>query len=394
MWYPLRHLYFVISIVLAVEMIDSSKRMHSYLDILDGFCFEKETWGRHIFEKPYKENEIMGLGNKIKGIMPSTRRFVNRRFDEQSSAICEIANHQKTIFENIQDVKKHDDVILSKIAQVEKKLAELDKIHTEIKKISNYGENIERQIAHAESLTIQKLDTETKAIQDCADINQREIRETVFANVFHDSIKSATWLQDSAFNPGRWALGYPAMYVLFRVLDENHPKSILELGLGQSTKMTTQYADSNNSICHYVYEHDLDWISFFRNKVKISAHTTVVNKTLSVKSYKDDERVNCYKDLDEVKDKKFDLFIIDAPIGGRQANIYSRMDVLDLVPQCLEKSFVIIVDDYHRVGEKRMVVELEEKLSANDIKYDKGIYSGEKDTLVLTSEDNQWICTM
>ena len=34
-----------------------------------------------------------------------------------------------------------------------------------------------------------------------------------------------------SFSPGRGAIGYPVMYVLYRVLNEFKPTSILELGI-------------------------------------------------------------------------------------------------------------------------------------------------------------------
>ena len=44
--------------------------------------------------------------------------------------------------------------------------------------------------------------------------------ENVWANIFHDTTVDSNWLNDKVFWPGRAALGYQAMYVAYRVLNE------------------------------------------------------------------------------------------------------------------------------------------------------------------------------
>ena len=91
----------------------------------------------------------------------------------------------------------------------------------------------------------------------------RSAREAVWAQVFHDTVTESTWFTRQALSPGRWAAGYPFLYVLYRILDEARPTFILELGLGQSTKLTAQYAASNPASQHIVVEHDPEWIAAF-----------------------------------------------------------------------------------------------------------------------------------
>ncbi len=62
-------------------------------------------------------------------------------------------------------------------------------------------------------------------------------KEILWAEIFRSVTDKSTWLKNRSFAPGRWALGYPALYILYRILNEMKPKSILELGLGQSTRM-------------------------------------------------------------------------------------------------------------------------------------------------------------
>lgn len=50
---------------------------------------------------------------------------------------------------------------------------------------------------------------------------------------------------------------------------------------------------------------------------------------------------------------KFDVISIDAPIGTDLE--YSRRDVLELLPDILEKDFVILMDDANRQGERNTI---------------------------------------
>jgi len=84
--------------------------------------------------------------------------------------------------------------------------------------------------------------------------NIRFTREILWANIFHDSIFESEWLIHKNFAPGRWAVGYQFLFVLYSVLSKAEPKSILELGLGQSTHMITQYAAANPDVQHIVTE--------------------------------------------------------------------------------------------------------------------------------------------
>ena len=78
------------------------------------------------------------------------------------------------------------------------------------------------------------------------------------------------------------------------------------------------------------------------------------------------------------------MISIDAPFGT-PCYIYARTDILELLPDCLKKDFVILLDDYNRKGEQNMIKLLKEKLEDKQIEYCECIYSGNKDTFVITS---------
>jgi len=87
---------------------------------------------------------------------------------------------------------------------------------------------------------IEKISKELSEIKHIVKNTNSISYENIYANVFHDTTSRSEWLNDKVFWPGRSALGYPAMYVTYRILNEMKPKRILELGLGQSTKLISQ----------------------------------------------------------------------------------------------------------------------------------------------------------
>ena len=105
---------------------------------------------------------------------------------------------------------------------------------------------------------------------------KRDASEAVWAEIFNNCIRSSSWLKDSSFSPGRWAVGFQYLYALYRVLDEGHPKNILELGMGQSTKMIAQYVAENAGVKHIVTEADASWIEFFKENYLLPPATDIL----------------------------------------------------------------------------------------------------------------------
>lgn len=219
-------------------------------------------------------------------------------------------------------------------------------------------------------------------------------QESVWAHVWSDTTKDVQWLEGITFSPGRWAVGYQYLYVLYRVLTEVHPKSILELGLGQSTKLISRFAEQFQDVEHTVVEHDEEWIKFFINENPLGEHTNIEKMDLEMTHFLEDDCVINYKDFEKrFQGEKYNLVSIDAPFGGK-AKKYARIDLLKILPMCLAESFIIMVDDYNRTGEKEMVKKLEEILTESGIKYKEGIYTGVKQTIVITSDDWSFLSTL
>ena len=213
--------------------------------------------------------------------------------------------------------------------------------------------------------------------------------EPYWANVYHDTILNSVWLKDKSVSPGRWAVSYIVLYVLFRILDEIKPQSILECGLGQSSKLTIQYADAHKAklmIC----ENNQDWLSFFKLQFPTADKYTKILDTEMVHIVPEYE-YRTYKGFESViKGKKFNLVLIDGPLGSAH---YSRPEILDIVDN-LDKSFVILLDDMNRIGEQETWSMLKSKLTEKNILFKEAIYKSDKQLGLLCSSDLSWLTTL
>lgn len=217
-------------------------------------------------------------------------------------------------------------------------------------------------------------------------------QEILWANIFRDSIKSSLWFKNQAINPGRWAAGYPMLYLIYRVLQDLKPQNILELGLGESSRLTIQYAKEYLKVKLNIIEHDQDWLSFFANEMSDSQSfvsilpitQTLVGNNLFTNHYE-----NLYE---TIKDYIYDFIIIDGPWG---APWHSRNQILEIVENnLLAEKFVIIMDDYDRRGEKQTINNLYDLLHKKNISYLSGVYSGNKDVVVVCSENYKFITSL
>lgn len=239
-----------------------------------------------------------------------------------------------------------------------------------------------------------KISTQLSKIGGQSTEIQRTANEAVWASIFSSTISGSTWLKDTSFSPGRWAVGYPVLYVLYRILNEIRPRHILELGLGQSTRMISQYVADADTVEHFVVEHNPQWISFFERNYSLSEKSRIIKLDWEMIPYQDAETVRTYKGFaDTFCAKQFDLIFIDAPLGGDMKE-YSRIDILSILPECLAENFIVIMDDCNRAGEVHTWEEIRKKMKACGISYAEGAYSGDKDMRIMVSESLHFLTTL
>lgn len=218
---------------------------------------------------------------------------------------------------------------------------------------------------------------------------KRQNDELIWSQIYNSTVQYSDWFREN-ISPGRWAVGYPLLYILYRILDEQKPKCILELGLGQSSKLTCSYTHKEVDVEHIIVDHNQEWIDFFGNNIShIVDKSTIIKCDLQYDKY--DEH-KYYKDFEQSLPKlKYDLILIDAPNGSK---VNSRIDVLNIIPDRLADDFVIIVDDCDRLPEQETYNKITRLLFEKGISYSEGIYSGLKDVRIIVSENKKFLCTL
>ncbi len=219
--------------------------------------------------------------------------------------------------------------------------------------------------------------------------------ELIWANVWHDTRKGIPWLADMpGISPGRWAVGYNYLYVMTRILNEWKPVSVLELGLGVSTTLISKYfesMDDHTDAVHIIAEHDHDWITFYGKSHPLSA-CSVIKKQKLVTKRDGNEKYYTYENLAEsIQGHKFQIISVDAPFGG---GYKSRTDILELLPDILEKEFVIIMDDVNRIGERNTCLQIKQVLNDHHIKWVDTVYEGATHCCVIASYNNRFFCSL
>ena len=294
--------------------------------------------------------------------------------------------------------------LLCQFAGIEASGRKIEKIAEDIQMRMAWPEEKHRQLMAQLDEEKNKLNSlivslaETNAFvrktKNAVDTTCKAVNESVWAEIYNNTVCESRWLTDKALSPGRWAVGYPFLYVMYRVLNEHRPKRILELGLGQSTRMISQYAAADNDVEHYIVENDQEWINYFQKNIHFSPRSKLIQLDLEMVKYKEAESVRVFSGFAEkFQDMQFDLISIDAPLGADMP-FYSRINVLQMLPQCLGKSFVMLLDDFERSGEQHTAKEMEEILNANKIAFAAGNYYGAKTMRMWSSPDLKFFCSM
>ncbi len=218
--------------------------------------------------------------------------------------------------------------------------------------------------------------------------NQNKIilqnQELEWAFVYQDSIRGKKYIEELSLNVGRWAGNYSFFYVLNRILNDFKPKSILELGLGESTKFISTYLDNYlTDSKHIVIEQDENWKNLFEERFTISKKTQIIvcpSEIVNVKGFE----TNVYQNLDMAVTEKFDFYLVDGPNGSYH---YSRYDIVKLASNFeTEDQFIIMIDDYDRQGERETVMDLRFVFKQQNRKVYENIYKGNKSVIVIATE--------
>lgn len=347
-----------------------------------------------------------GFKRTVRKIIPVRASVFEKRHNETAKALKGIAASIETLHNRQRELSTALEGIAQLLATHEKAQADasrqfecmreqLSKIEVDGTALVKNSESMQQIIAEI-SPSIEEISERLIRDRELAYRREGFIRESVWAATFQQTISTPSeWLKGTSFAPGRWAVGFPFLYVLYRTLNEMRPTSILELGLGQSTKMIGQYAAHYKGVSHRVVEHDATWVEFWKRSDPTMSSTEIEMLALAMIEHPAaTHEVRCYAGFKEaIANRKYDLISIDAPFGYDMTEL-ARIDALNLVPDRLKDSFAIIIDDYNRTGEQGMTKLLNEKLKQAGIPHHQGVYRGEKSAAIIASDNLAFLCSM
>lgn len=212
--------------------------------------------------------------------------------------------------------------------------------------------------------------------------------ELLYAHIFSDTTSNCQWLKDKSFTPYQGAANYSFLFKLFRIYDIFEPKNILEFGIGQTTKLTSQYiAYKNKSSKAYIIDDNEKWINIYKKLIPITKNLKIIKLDTEKFKYKKTESISSkYSNLKKIiKNTKFNLIIVDGPIGhGKE---YPRTNLFDLIKNNLDKDWITIIDDAERHGEQNTINLFEKKLKINKIDFFSFYIEGTKKQQIICSKD-------
>lgn len=405
--------------------------MFTYKRIAPKYKLEFLEHTKIVFQEAQNANQLIqnefykSKWNDLQEILRSPQKYHRRYLAETSNKniflkawnrwcwCCKDHGLKYTIFYTFKRIKNK--IFCSKNMQLLQEIKQLTRYHDrqlrELKKISSMliqqeeylkallsvREKTSSAILHVEDQLDKTTSYVTRNTRLLKEIKQHSLpieQELLYAHIFNQYIINSSWLYDTAFAPGRAAVGYNYLYVTYRCLDEFKPKNILDIGLGQSTKMFTQYIGHNPGAFHIVVEHDQEWIDFFKNKQELSSATTIQKCDITLIDFEGEKGVRAYKGFDRViANKKFDFISIDAPISY-DMEVYARIDILPFLTECLAENFIILLDDYQRKAEQHTAKLIRTKLTENNIPFVEGVYEGQTTLLMICSENCKFFTSL
>ncbi|KZX12187.1 hypothetical protein [Methanobrevibacter curvatus] len=315
--------------------------------------------------------------NSVEGLLKREKKVKNELIAIQKQ-------HQEEINNNKQEHKKETQELKNTITNTQNNLKNeliaIQKQHQE--EINN---NKQEHKKETQELKNTITNTQNKIQNSYSNLNKIS-SESNYANVFNSTVIGSKWLKKQNFALVNSAANYSFFYGLFRILDEMKPKNILELGLGQTTKMTAQYVyNSDEEIKLTVIDSDQSWINNFSKNLTLNRNTNIFQVNMEECQTSSGNKNFRYENFENlIKKDQFDLIIIDGPIGFNQK--YPRTNILNIIENHLKEEFIIILDDYDRQGEKNTSQKIKDKLNNKNIKYDTKIFRGLKHQIVFFTQ--------
>ncbi len=182
--------------------------------------------------------------------------------------------------------------------------------------------------------------------------------------------------------------------LLLKCLTFTRPRTILELGAGQSTKILAAYVTAQGGRCMVTLEQDARWAAEVESRLGEVGATVdcrvrpLEPVTLTGPGFATREDVVWYSGCEDLSDRAFELILVDGPDHGVVGGVrYSRAGLLRYMPSILAQRWIVIFDDAERHGERMTARSFQEILKAHGVPFARFDVRGEKTQLVFCSPE-------
>ncbi len=218
------------------------------------------------------------------------------------------------------------------------------------------------------------------------------MRQLLWEQKYRNAVMDSEWLLKKSIFPGDGTdaeVGYHFFYFLYRIMDEYHPRNILEFNFGQSTKMIAQYA-AGRQARHVVLEQSRSRVEHFLPLWGIPWKNTIVYGLPLQEAHMKGKTGVAYQEFDRASgSSQYDLVVMKCPSGK---DIRIHMDLLPRLPGILHKDFAILMDHVEDDCGKMVRQCIVETLKKNGIGIiQKDIRGFPSDACVLASEGWEYV---
>ncbi len=204
--------------------------------------------------------------------------------------------------------------------------------------------------------------------------------EQIYQVSYLDIARRTSWLDDVPMSsPKGGTASFSLLYILLTILRDEKLDTILELGVGQSTKLFSQYVKNYKKKLTSI-DDDEFWLNMTIEK---GDYIEPVYAKLSPRVV-NDIQIDWY-DCDRPS-LVADLVLIDGPKAFSKSIKYNRLGVLSWLPDILNDEFIIVVDDVNREGEDFLVKKIIEKCKYKDIVVKSRKIVGRNSQFIIATE--------
>ena len=182
--------------------------------------------------------------------------------------------------------------------------------------------------------------------------------------------------EEDRFFPVGGAANYSLLYLILRIGTEFEPRSVLDVGAGQSTLLWGMLRRRGLVGDVLTLEDDPEWAA----RIGAQVDHEILVTPLAERSIAG-QQVRTY-DWDLVKQRpSFDVIVCDGPRGTPR---HSRLGILEML-EALRADFALVMDDVEREGEQDTVSAVHELLQSAGADYSVGVVRAAKSQAIFAT---------